>query len=283
MEGVTDKELFDQSISTETVAPEVSQEPAQAAPEPTSEQQQIARDEQGRFAPKTEAEVQQQAAQSEPPQGFVPSGRLREVSERATNAERELARAQAQLEIFQRHQPQPALQPPKVPTDIFENPDEAIRERIAPQFQEINQVILSLAKDNAELRFTPEKVSAAEQAFIQATQARTLDVADYNRVVNSPNRYAAAVQWHQQQQVMKEVGGDPEVYKSRILDEAMKDPAFQAKVIEAARANASGQQPGKTGTVVQLPPSINRSASAASPHETGGDLSDSSLYSFATR
>lgn len=284
MEGLNDQELFAQAVADQPAETPAAPEPAQA--EQVQEQPSINRDEQGRFAARAAEEQAAQQPTPTPaatPEPTIPPGVLREEKEKRRALEREIAELRGQMSVITRQQPQQPAPQPKALIDIFENPDEAIRERVAPQFQEINQTLLSFARENAELRFTPERVSEAEQAFMQAMQTRSLDPADYNRVVNAPNRYTAAVQWHQRQNVLKEVGPDPEVYKARVLEEALKDQAFLAKALEAARASAGQQQPGKPSSVVQLPPSLNRASSAASPHEVAGDLSNESLYAFATR
>jgi hypothetical protein len=68
-----------------------------------------------------------------------------------------------------------------------------------------------------------DKVKEAEEAFVQAVQSRTLEVADYHKVVNSPNRYAAAVEWHKRQTALKEIGDDPASYKERLKAELLAE------------------------------------------------------------
>jgi hypothetical protein len=104
--------------------------------------------------------------------------------------------------------------------DWFENPTEAMRhqmtQQLSPAFEQVNQTLQAIAKDNAIVRFTEEKVTAAEQAFLAAMQSRQLDPADYEKVVSSPNRYAAAVQWYERQQINQEIGSDPAAYKAKL-------------------------------------------------------------------
>lgn len=124
------------------------------------------------------------------------------------------------------------------PPDFFENPQAAtqhhVQQTVTPEFERINQSLLAFAKDNAITRFTEEKVNEAEQAFVTAVQNRTLDPADYQRVVNSPNRYAEAVKWHQRQLAQAEIGEDPAAYKARVEAE------IREKVL--AELNGNGQQ-----------------------------------------
>lgn len=106
------------------------------------------------------------------------------------------------------------------PPDFFENPQAATRheltQAVTPEFERINQSLLAFAKDNAITRFSEEKVNEAERAFIAAVRDQSLDPADYQRVVSSPNRYAEAVKWHQRRQAQAEIGDDPAAYKARL-------------------------------------------------------------------
>lgn len=130
------------------------------------------------------------------------------------------------------------------PPDWFENPAVATRhevqQSVSPQFEQINQQLLAIARDNAETRYTPETVTEAEQAFITALQSQKLDPADYQKVVSSPNRYAAAVQWHKRQLAQAEIGDDPTAYKAKLEAEILAKhgitPGEQQQAAPAARA-----------------------------------------------
>lgn len=126
-------------------------------------------------------------------------------------------------ELLQRV-PIPRAEPAAEP-DFFENPKTAtqhvVQSHVSPQFEQINQTLQAFAKDNAITRFTEEAVNEAEQAFVSALQDKTLDQADYQKVVSSPNRYAAAVQWHKRQLAQKEIGDDPAAYRARLEAEIL--------------------------------------------------------------
>lgn len=222
------------------------------------------------------------------PEPAIPPSRLREEADARRKAEGEAAELRGRLAAYeQRQQPkaEPQQQKP-IPepwdpgyTEYVQNlAREQAEQRYAPQ-------MLALAKDSAIARFSEEKVTAAEQAFMQAYQSRTLDQADYDRVANAPNRYAAAVAWHQNQIVRQEVGNDPTAYKTRVLDEALKDPEFQKRVIEAARTQAQA-----AGNVIAQParpqaqslPSLNKIGAVALP-DSGNDASDAELFASTTR
>jgi hypothetical protein len=106
------------------------------------------------------------------------------------------------------------------PPDFFDNPEAATRhevvQTVSPELSRINQTLHAFARENAFQRFSESKVNDAERAFLTSLQAGTLDPADYRRVVNSPNRYAEAVKWHQRQTARDEIGDDPEAFKARV-------------------------------------------------------------------
>jgi C4-dicarboxylate-specific signal transduction histidine kinase len=52
-------------------------------------------------------------------------------------------------------------------------------------------------------------------------QSQKLDPADYQKVVSSPNRYAAAVQWHKRQQAQAEIGDDPAAFRAKLEAEIL--------------------------------------------------------------
>jgi hypothetical protein len=100
--------------------------------------------------------------------------------------------------------------------DFFENPEAATQHTVQPQFDHISQTLLANAQLIAGIKYGDDKVAEAEQAFIQAMQSQKLDPADYQKVVSSPNRYAAAVQWHQRQQAQAEIGDDPAAFRAKV-------------------------------------------------------------------
>jgi hypothetical protein len=116
-----------------------------------------------------------------------------------------------------------AITPPQArpqPPDFNDDPHAATRfevaQTVSPEFERINQTLHSFARENAFHRFSEAKVNEAEQAFIGALQQGRLDPSDYRRVVNSPNRYAEAVRWHERQVAQAEIGDDPAAFRSRV-------------------------------------------------------------------
>lgn len=135
------------------------------------------------------------------------------------------------------------------PADIFDKPDDFVRQTVGPQFDHINQTVLANARLIAEFKFGDDKVAEAESAFINALQGQKLDPADYHKVVNSPNRYAAAMQWYTRQQAQAEIGEDPAAYKARVeaeikakygITEDGQPPANQQRTNPVMPSNLAG-------------------------------------------
>jgi hypothetical protein len=153
-------------------------------------------------------------------------------------------------ELMQRI-PVPKQEQPE-PTDFFADPDKAMNERLQNHLgQAIGPVqaqLMAQAEMLAGIKYGDDKVKEAEQAFMAAANARTLDPADYQRVASSPNRYAAAVQWHQSQLAKAEIGDDPAAYKARLREE------LKAEVL--AEINGGQQQPAQQRPAAVMPTNL---------------------------
>jgi hypothetical protein len=138
----------------------------------------------------------------------------------------------------------------------------------------VQQALMFNAKLVAESRHTPEKVSEAEQAFLAAVESRELDPRDYYAVVNSPNRYHAAVEWFNNR---------PEAQRARL--EAEIEQSILAKYgIQPGQAPAGQQPAGASGqpqqTTTQPLPSLNRSYGNAG-NAQGGAITEEDIFNAA--
>ena len=258
-----EKELSSEELFRGAVAPP-EQPPAEPAPEAITE------------APVAEAPVEAPAA--EPPEAGVPSWRLREEAEARRAAEQ---RAQA-LETHLR-QIQAQIQSSQKQPDFFENPDQATQQLILrtlqPYAEAQNRAMMEMGKMVARAVHGVDAVDEAEQAFLRAREEGTLDTMDYERVVQSPNRYDAAVQWYRRQSVLSSVGDDPNAWFEKQLEAKMADPKFQAALLEKVRGSAA-----KAPSAVKLPPSLSKStAVAGNSGDPAGDMSDASLFAYAMK
>lgn len=209
------------------------------------------------------------------PEAVIPSWRLREEAEARRQAEDRARVLEARLQEVATHLQQNTKQP-----DFFENPDQAtqalILRTLQPYAEETRRNLMYMGKMVASATHGAEKVEEAEQAFLDARAREALDPADYERVVQSPNRYDAVVQWHKRHSVLASVGDDPNAWFEKQLESKMADPKFQAKWLEKVRGDAATRPP-----VTKLPPSLSRTTAAANNAEVDGDLSDHSLFSYA--
>jgi hypothetical protein len=272
--------------ATETVeAPQV---------ESATEQVETPRDERGRFAPKTAAEqATEQAAQEQPEapateqpnRGSIPPYRLKEeadarraAEERAANNERMLAEMQRQLQALQKQN-----EPQQPVPDLYENPDAFVdyrnKQAIEPIKSEISQLREYYSRRDAIREHGAEKVDAAYEALGRGLSSRDPEaIAVYQRATQSLDPFGDIMQWHRKQTIFSTIGDDPESFVERQIEERLKDPTYQAKLLERIRGVAQG----RPSTVTPLPPSLNRATSAAAI-DGEEDESDAGLLNAALR
>jgi hypothetical protein len=282
-----EQDIFDSALTDD--APEAVEPQIEAAPEPEVNEG-PARDEMGRFAPKAaEPEPQAPAPQEQPEAreaAAIPSWRLKEEAEARRAAEeryqqtvRELAEIRAQFDQVRKQS-----EPPKAVPDIFEDANGFVQHNVStaidPIKQEIGQLREFYSQREATREFGAEKVKAAYDWIAQGMQSRDPErMAIYQRAMGSFDPYGEIVRSHQKQSLFEQIGSDPNAYVERQLEERMKDPAFQAKLLERIRGSAQAR-PGTT----QLPPSLNRvSGAAPAVVEDGDDNSDEGIFKYATR
>lgn len=290
MENV-EQDIFDSALN-ESEAPEAAAPEIQEAPEPEVAQAQP-RDEAGRFAAKAEPEPTAEPApqaQAQPDardnSGGIPSWRLKEeaearraAEERYQNTVREMANLQAQIQQFQKQS-----QPAKPVPDIFEDANAFVNhhtgEAVSPLKQEITQLREYYSQMRAVDKHGDEKVRAAYDWIAHGMQSRDpARMMIYQRAMGSYDPYGEIIREHQKQTIFEQIGSDPNAYFEKQLEERMKDPAFQAKLMGNIRGSAQ-TRPGTT----QIPPSLSRVSSAPPP--SGGDDDDSSdagMFKYATR
>jgi hypothetical protein len=250
--------VFDRETPQETVDTTESTEAARA------------RDEKGRFAPKSEPEPQAQA-QSEPApiepttqpdpnaNRHVPLSEL--LSERKQRQEKERlymeaeARAKAYEQMLQRqpqqpqYQPQPQAQEP--PPDFFTDPEAAFNHRLQSVQQQYTNMMLNQSEVMARDKFGDEIVDAALKA------AQTAGVA--TSFTNQPHPWGELVKWHKRQQTLQVVGDDPDAYRTKIEAEV------RAKVLAELKAGGAG------AAATKFPGSL---ATATGQGEQGAHLTD---------
>jgi hypothetical protein len=295
-----DKDLMNAAFAAEPVR----EEPVAEAPqEPTQP-----RDDHGRFAPKTEQNepeepvaAQQEAPAQQPQQpndddksGNVPSWRLREVREareaaerRADQAERERAVERQQFLALQREIAE-LRKPKQDPVDFYTDPDGALNQRIAPvqeQFQQFaSNMQFRMSRATAIAEHGAAAVKEMEDAVRKAHREGHPEIQMLSAQMDaSDHPVDVAMNWHKHHRILTETGGDLTSYRQKAIDDALNDPAFLAKAMERARAQASGQQQPGSRPAINLPPSLNKAAGSgvsAADLDTA-DMSDAGLMRHA--
>jgi hypothetical protein len=227
-----------------------------SAPAPETAVEQVTQE-----APETEPSTEQPEAEgTEATQGgqkMVPHEALHAEKQKVKRYTEEVADFRKQLQesnaAWDRRMAQfmEAVKPKKeqqTPPDFYENPVAATRHEVnglvSPQFEQMTQALMANARLVAGVKYTDEKVDEAERAFIEAIQSNKIDPADYQKVLNSPNRYAAAVQWHQRKQAQEEIGDDPAAFRARLEAEILTKHGL------TPQGQQQGQQPVANPTVM---------------------------------
>lgn len=273
---VDDKDIFASALTDE---PEVETPEAEQPEEPEQpETIAVARDEHGRFAPKPEPVEAKEQPQPEPERG-PPAWRLKEEADARRAAEQERDRYRIELENFRRQQEQQ-----KPPPDIFENPgafvDQGVRTAVDPIKQEMSQLREFYSQREAVKEHGADKVKAAYDWIAEGMQSRDPErMAIYQRAMGSFDPYGDIVQSHIKNELFRQIGTDPSAYVEKQLEERLKDPAYQAKLLERIR----GATQARPSTVTQLPPSLSRAAGGVPRTADDDDDSDAGLFRQATR
>jgi len=225
--------------------------------------------------------VVQPAATSPKPEDTVPSWRLREVSDRARASEENARVLRDRLDTIEAHLRQAAGAEAK-PPNFFEDPDGAVEAAIVkvlgPVLQNVNKQMVTMWRPIAEGIHGAEAVAEAEKAFLQAFDNKSIDPADYERIVGSNNRWDALTRWHKKQKIYADVGDNPEAWFEKRLTERFADPKFQAQVFERLRGAVT---PSPT-TEVRLPPTLSGDSSARRRVVNSGEMpSDADLFAAA--
>lgn len=284
IDQIDSSELFESAMSDEPVSQEAEQAvAAEDAGQP--------RDENGRFAAKTpepEPQPEPEPVKAEAKEEHtLPSWRAREIAEerraaveRAERAERQAAQFSERLAAMERQN-----QPKPEPVDIFADPNKWAEQQLSPIEQRMQSLTMNLTlrasrAENVAIHGR-DAVNAAEKAIEDAMRSGDQEIPGLRaKMLGSDDPVGVAVEWHKSRSLLKETGGDLGAYRQKILDEAMKDPAFQAKVIEASRAQVSANPAAKP--ITRLPPSLNKIGSAAN-EAADNDMSDGALFAHAMR
>lgn len=133
-------------------------------------------------------------------------------------------------------------QPEAAPApDFWIDPEAAMRVQATEAISPLQQQVRAMAREVAEVRYQPDVVATAVDAFDSAVKSGQIDPEVHRRIMASPNPYASAVQWHQHTSTMSEIGADPAAYKAKLADE------IRAQVMAEIQGGAApaGTQPAQ--------------------------------------
>ena len=258
-----DEELFDQVMTATTAAD------FEAAP--------------------TEPPPAEEPPAQDKPHERIPLSELLDERDRRRAAEDRLQ----QYEARERQQQQQPIDPIMRPDEYF---DKRFNEALDPIRRQFTMQIAAAHKALAVQIHGAEAVEEAQKAFDLEVQQGRMHPLDNARVFSQPNPFQAAVEWNNQRKFAAEVGNDPKLYRDRILTEALADPEFLGRALEAARAQAAGRPvtvapqqrrasaaPAQVAGRAPLPPSLNRQGPpGGAPTPALGEMDDADLYSEMT-
>lgn len=211
----------------------------------------------------------------------VPLRELLDERDRRQQAARENEALRRQVQEFQRAQQQQQPRP-----EFWEQPENNIDYRIQQALQPYAQQLVAqretFARALAETQHGSDKVSAAFKDISDRINSGDPSARfDYQRIMSEPNPYSALVDLHKQRQTIAEIGSDPAAYKAKALDEALKDPAFLARALEAAKSQAGASPSVVTYAAPKsksVPSISNIGAAGSIGNGALPDLSDQELY-----
>ncbi|AVA20669.1 hypothetical protein [Rhizobium sp. NXC24] len=292
MTDQSDMDVFDSVISGAT-SPAAADTPTPVVEQPQTTQATQPRSDDGRFSAKqpdkgaTADTTTQQPVTTEPPApNGVPVKAVQEEREKRQAAQQEaeaLRREIAELRgmVTASRQVQQPQQQEKQPVTLWDDPDAFLKSQMSPFQSEIQQMREELWESRAITAHGAEKVEAAKKAA-EALFNTPQGAALHQQITASGNPFENLVKWHQQQETLARVGGDPEAWLNAELEKRMNDPTFLAQAMERARAAATSNT-SRSAPRTELPPSLSSLPSGGnSPSGGGEDTSDQALFASTT-
>lgn len=235
--------------------------------EETEESDEEAEDEQGTDDEDRAEPDDRQPDRREDP-GRVPSSVVREANEarRAAEAERDAERARvreldARLRLIEQGRKPEQRQEQQEP-DIFADP-EAWKGKVRADIrQDMLQTGIEMAAEEHG-----EAFNTAYQGLIQGCQSGDpVALATAQRIARAPQLVGKiAIGYHRQQEMLRDIGSDPEAFIERKVAERLNDPQFRRQAINGLREDAMRGDGNGPRTRTRLPPSLN-SASGGTSH-----------------
>ncbi len=286
-------EILGEEPGTEGLATSETGQAEQQRETPASEQAGQHRDENGRFArqeQRGDAERPEARAETQQPQ---PSAREQEL-ERQNQFFQEQMKA-----LFAQRAPQREEPKKDEPPQLWQDPDKyfehGIETRLSPIEQRMRDDRLFFSEQLAVARYGEEKVQEAARSLETYLRSNPHEIAVVQQnLLNSRDPMGDVLRWAQRQSMIQTVGDDPAKWRDSEIKRMIGDPAERAKLIEMLQAAEGGEQQqqqhasqarqqdqGKPAPKAVLPPSLGKLPSGRQAVD-GGDMSDASLFSYAT-
>jgi len=268
-----------------------AQDAAPPSPEPRSEpSRDVARDEQGRFAPKAEqpAESVQQGvkpdaapAVSEPEPPSEQEGSHVPIS--ALKAERMKRQAlEAELAKFKQPGAQPQVQPQQPPKSPEFAPPQVDWEQDPQHYvqAQIHSMRMEQSKFFAVSQSSEREVAEAWNAFDAACNADPALSAYSETLVNHPHPMGEVLKWHRKQQQLSQLEeyGGLDKYRERVIAEYLASQGQQPATASATPQRQAQPKPA-------LPPSLANGGvgAATASDQTSDDLDFDGFFAEARK
>ena len=222
--------------------------------------------------------------EAKPDDEVLPSWRAREINEerRRTQADLEALRVEhARLQAWANQQ-QRAAQPaqPAAPDPMLDPAayTKHVQDQMRAEFA--SQLAHDRLNNNLEITHMRhgERFEKAFEALVGEGQRGNNQLVRH--LIGQSNPGEAVMRWFNQNEVMREVGGDPSAYAEKIKQSLLNDSEFLSLAAERAREVATGGQP-KPNTVVKIPPSLSKATGSAEIPQTATDGSDAAIFEYA--
>lgn len=224
--------------ATPTATPETQTEQPQGSPDASSEDD-LQADQDGKVSVKAVIAEREKGKRK---YTEVVQDVDRRIDEVNRNWEQRFSQLQTMLQPKQA-QPAPAPAP-----EIWDDPNAFVRSQAMEMVSPLQQQMLAMARQVAEIQYQPDKVKAAEEAFNRAVAAGQMDPEIHRRINSAPNPFAAAVQWHQHTSTMSEIGSDPAAYKAKLAEEIRAQVMAELQQSNPAPAQAAPVMPSNFAT-----------------------------------
>lgn len=189
----------------------------------------------------------------------VPLSELLEQRERRQAAERKAEEAERRYQELERQLRQ-SQQPRTPPPDVLENPQAFAGHLEQAMEQRFRGMMVNMSFDMVR-ESNPTGFQAAWGALQDQIRSGNSRIRD--EIISSPNPGSALMRWHQREETIRQIGdGGLDAYRQRTLDEAMKDPNFRTRAMEAWRTEAQQTQTSASSPPPSIP-SLNRTTGAS--------------------